>query len=97
MKKRILPLFICIITLAALSLAVVGTVRAQDRAVTLTWSVMGAGGMGGSSSGYSLQGTLGQPVAGVADTDTLHLTSGFWGEVWQAVVQLFNYLPLILR
>jgi hypothetical protein len=40
--------------------AFIGVVRAQERAFTLPWSVIGSGGMGGSAEGYTLTSTLGQ-------------------------------------
>ena len=96
MKKNIIALLI-ILFLVGSALAFVGGVKAQERAFTLPWSVIGSGGMGGTAGGYTIHSTLGQPVAGAVVGGTYHLTSGFWTEVFESVVELFNYLPLILR
>jgi hypothetical protein len=66
-------------------------------AFTLPWSVIGSGGMGGSAGGYTINSTLGQPVAGTADEGTIHLTSGFWTEIIESIEEFFNFLPLIMR
>ena len=96
MKKNIIALLI-ILFLVGSALAFVGVVKAQERAFTLPWSVIGSGGMGGTADGYTIHSTLGQPVAGAVDGGSYHLTSGFWTEVWESVVEFFNFLPLIVR
>jgi len=53
--------------------------------------------MGGSAGGYTINSTLGQPVAGVVDGGTYHLTSGFWTEIIESIEEFFNFLPLIIR
>ena len=75
----------------------IGVVSAQERAFTLPWSVIGSGGMGGSAGTYTIHSTLGQPVAGAVDGGSYHLTSGFWTEVIESLVEFFNFLPLIAR
>ena len=97
MKKKIFLLFL------GLLLLIVGTspglrdVSAHTHTITLPWSVISSGGMGGSAGSYTIHSTLGQPVAGTADEGTYHLTSGFWTEIVESLVEFFNFLPLILR
>lgn len=66
-------------------------------AFTLPWSVIGSGGMGGTAGNYTIYSTLGQPVAGAVDGGSYHLTSGFWTEVFESLVEFFSFLPLIIR
>ena len=60
----------------------------------IDWYVIGAGGAHVESSDgvYTLDGTSGQPVAGVAGTDP-QLCSGFWCGMGRYKV----FLPLVLR
>ncbi|MCJ7695355.1 MAG: hypothetical protein MUO40_07985 [Anaerolineaceae bacterium] len=94
MKKRLLIAFF-VVLLALSAFVTLGVVRAQSPAFTLTRSVIGSGGMGGSASGYTLHSTLGQPVAGSVSGGQYTFSSGFWG---QALMEWFeNFLPLILN
>jgi hypothetical protein len=97
MKTKTILWVALTVFLVSTAFAFVGVVRAQERSFTLPWSVIGSGGMGGAADGYTIHSTLGQPVAGSADGGTYHLTSGFWTDVQQVILQLFNYLPLIVR
>lgn len=97
MKTKTILAFILVLFLVGTVLAFVGVVKAEERAFTLPWSVIGSGGMGGTADGYTIHSTLGQPVAGAVDGGTYHLTSGFWTEVIEAIEEFFNFLPLILR
>ena len=94
MKKRLL--IVCFVVLLAFSAFVsIGAASESNRAITLTHSVIGSGGMGGSASGYTIHSTLGQPVAGSVSGGDFTLTSGFWG---QALMEWINtFLPLIFR
>ncbi len=62
---------------------------------TVDWSVIGGGGGHGEAAPYSLDGTIGQAVVGVASNpaDGLSLCSGFWCGIGAYHI----YLPLILR
>jgi len=97
MKKKILLILLSIFILFSGIFIGVEVATAQTRAFTLPWSVIGSGGMGGSAGGYTINSTLGQPVAGTADGGTTHLTSGFWTEVIESIAEFFNFLPLILK
>ena len=96
MKKQGI-IIISIILLLSIGVASVGVVKAEERDFTLPWSVISSGGMGGSAGGYTINSTLGQPVAGTADEGTIHLTSGFWTEIIESIEEFFNFLPLIMR
>ncbi len=59
----------------------------------LTWSTLdGGGAMSNSGGSYSLDGTIGQPEAGVLSRGTFTLNGGFWLPSSYLV-----YLPAILR
>jgi hypothetical protein len=100
MKKQVLLILFVLLILVGITfsaLAFVGVVKAQERALTLPWSVIGSGGMGGTAGSYTIHSTLGQPVAGSLDGGTYHLTSGFWTEVIESIEAFFNFLPMIIR
>lgn len=94
MKKRLL--IAGLVALLALSAFVTfGAAFANDRAITLTRSVISSGGMDGSAGGYTLHSTLGQPVSGSVSGGDFTLTSGFWGKAFMEWLEIF--LPMILR
>ncbi len=99
MKTKTVMVVVLVLLMVGAGFAFVGVVHAYESRVafTLPWSVIGSGGMGGTAGGYTIHSTLGQPVAGAVDGSGYHLTSGFWTEVFESVVEFFNYLPLILR
>ena len=97
MKTKTILIAVLVLFLLGNALAFVGVVKAQERAFTLPWSVIGSGGMGGSTGSYTIHSTLGQPVAGAVDGGSYHLTSGFWTEVVEFIEEFFNFLPLIVR
>jgi hypothetical protein len=97
MNKKVLLFFFVLLLLVGTTfsaLAFVSVVKAEERAFTLPWSVIGSGGTAGV---YTIHSTLGQPVAGSLDGSSFHLTSGFWTEVFESISEFFNFLPLILR
>ncbi|MBI1802013.1 MAG: hypothetical protein HYR71_10345 [Chloroflexi bacterium] len=65
-----------------------------DSLYSLSFSVVASGGGSGSSGAYTLNGTAGQPSAGVgANSGGYGLSSGFWN-----VADLLKvFLPAILR
>jgi hypothetical protein len=72
--------------------------RADGPAYTLDWwTVDGGGGQLSSAGGeYVLNGTTGQPDAGVLSDGDYTLGGGFWGGAEVAVT--YNiHLPLVLR
>jgi hypothetical protein len=65
----------------------------------LTWNTIDGGGHTSSSGGtYVLDGTIGQPDAGVMNGGTYVLGGGFWmgGEVQEPALHCI-YLPIIVR
>jgi hypothetical protein len=84
------------LVLAALFL-LAGIVWANGPGYTLDWwTVDGGGGAWSSADGrYVLDGTTGQPDAGVLSSGDYTLSGGFWGG--GGAVQHRIYLPLILR
>ena len=97
MNIKLILVAVFVLFLLGTALAFVGVVKAQERAFTLPWSVIGSGGMGGTADGYTIHSTLGQPVAGSGAAGEYSFTSGFWTEVIGAIEEFFNFLPLILR
>jgi hypothetical protein len=87
---------IALIVLAALLLLTGAAWAAAPAAYTLDWwTVDGGGGTWSDAGGqYALNGTVGQPDAGVWGNDGYTLTGGFWvsGEGQCSV-----YLPLVLK
>jgi len=56
--------------------------------------VIGGGGGHSEAAPYTLDGTIGQPVVGLASGDGYELCSGFW---CGAAAGYEIYLPLVLR
>jgi len=69
-------------------------VALANGAPSVDWWVIGGGSVSGAAGTISLDGTLGQWVAGSDTADTTHLCSGFW---CGAGAQYDVYLPLVLR
>ena len=86
---------IALLATAAL-LLLAGAAWANGPGYTLDWwTVDGGGGTWSDAGGqYALNGTIGQPDAGVWGDDGYTLTGGFWisGEGQYSI-----YLPLVLR
>ncbi len=97
--RRILLIILWLALLLAISLFITWDVAAlQNRSNTpidLTWNVIGASGGHASSSSYSLEATLGQPIIDLSTGATTHLSAGFWQtenvRYWRV------FLPVTLR
>jgi len=61
---------------------------------TINWSVIGGGGGHAEAAPYALDGTLGQPIVGLATGPSVSLCAGYW---CGAAAQYRVYLPLVLR
>jgi hypothetical protein len=94
MKKRILVSFGLVLLV---SMLLVSLAFAQDSTFTLNHAVIGAGGMGGTHSGYTIKSTLGQSVAGSFDMGSYGFTSGFWTQERLVIVEFSFFLPLISK
>jgi hypothetical protein len=77
-------------------LLLAGVALANAPGYTLDWwTVDGGGGTWSDTGGqYELNGTVGQPDAGVWDDGEYTLIGGFWGG---GAVQYRTYLPLVLK
>jgi hypothetical protein len=81
--------------LPIIALAVLGVVRVS----ALTgynldwWSVDGGGAISSTGSGYSVDGTIGQPDAGIARGGSYTLVGGFWGGSVDGVMRIFIDVP----
>ena len=60
----------------------------------VTWFVIGGGGGPATYGIYTLNGTIGQPVAGRYSSGDIDLCSGFWCKVLE---HYKIFLPLIMR
>jgi len=68
---------------------------AATNATDLSWHLLGGGGGRLESGSVVVEGTLGQPVAGVVSQSPLELCSGFWCDAGGGGYKLF--LPLLRR
>ena len=73
-------------------LLVAGAVLAAPDAQRVDRWVMGGGGGQMGDAHLSVEGTIGQPVAGIVAEAPHEISSGFWFEVGGRV-----YLPLVVR
>ena len=84
--------------LACLVLLAAAPVLAQSiAAYDLSWSTVDGGGSSGTGGIYTLEGTAGQPDAGLMAGGEYVLAGGFWPGGGMAAPQPALYLPLILR
>jgi hypothetical protein len=80
---------------AALSLLIAGVLTAAGGDLTLPRHAIVSGGGSLSVGNYSLQGAIGQPVAGTIRSPGTALCAGFW---CPARIQAYTtYLPLVIR
>jgi hypothetical protein len=83
-------LIVVIISLSGLALAA--------GSYDLSWWTVDGGGGTSSGSGYTLNGTLGQPDAGtLASGGGYTLAGGFWHGGAAAAVEIKLYLPVVVR
>jgi len=88
MKRR--NAFVLILCLVALLALVGNAFAAGDYAIP--WHVVAGGGGRSASSGYVLEGTVGQGVVGFSEDASYQLSGGFW------YYQIYRvYLPFILK
>jgi hypothetical protein len=84
--------FFISIVLAALVVSI--AVAQSGNSYDLSWNTIDGGGGSSSSGGYTLDGTIGQPDAGLLSGGGYTLSGGFWPGVGS---QFKVFLPLILR
>lgn len=84
--------------LGLLVLLIAVPVAAQSGYTLTWWTVDGGGVVGGGSPGsYILDGTAGQPDAGMLEGGGYVLSGGFWVGGAAAAPWRTVYLPLVLR
>lgn len=76
-------------------LLLAGAVLAAPDAHSIDRWVIGGGGGRLEDAPYSLDGTIGQPVAGIVMAAPDELSAGFWNEIWAGGYSV--YLPLAMR
>lgn len=91
-RKRLLLLLIVI--LLVLPLAIPASAAIPADTYELSWYVFGGGGTV-SDAGYTLSGTIGQPVTGVVEDAGYELCSGFWCGAQNFIMNVF--LPLLTK
>ena len=87
--KLAISLFIVCVLLVAASAS------AATNAIDLSWNVLGGGGGRVTSGSITLEGTIGQSVAGAVSQSPLDLCSGYWCDTGVSGHQIF--LPLVRR
>ncbi len=87
MKRRVIFLALCLI------LILTSNVAAAVNALDVPRYVISSGGGRSAMGSYVLEGTVGQPVAGVVAVGSYELCSGFWC----GLSVFHNLLPLIIK
>jgi hypothetical protein len=88
-----------LVLLAATLLLVVASATAATGAsrdsprLDYSWNVLGAGGGHAASASYSLEATLGQPLAGARSGPAVTIAAGFWQDLAGTRV----YLPVVIK
>jgi len=76
-------------------LAAVPALAQSGDGYDLTWSSVDGGGARSQGGGYTLDGSAGQPDAGLLAGGDYILAGGFWAGGGQVIYRI--YLPLLLR
>jgi hypothetical protein len=96
MKRMTKPMSIARLLALALLLATsMILAQAGSAGYDLVWWTVDGGGGTSRSDGYTLDGTTGQPDAGVWQGASYTLAGGFWGG--EAAARYNVYLPLVLK
>jgi hypothetical protein len=77
------------------ALLLMGSVWKAPNTSEIFWYVLGGGGGRVTNGSITVEGTLGQPVAGFVSQSPLELCSGYWCGAGVSSYQV--YLPLVLR
>ena len=91
MKMKAIVLALVLLVLIA------SNASAAVNAIELPRYVIGAGGGRVTAGNYVLEGTVGQPVAGVVSQGNSELCSGFWCSSSGPTELLKIFLPLIMK
>ena len=71
-KRRVIFLVLCLLLILA------GTANAAVNALDVPRYVISSGGGYSAAGNYVLEGTVGQPVAGIVAVGSYEVCSGFW-------------------
>lgn len=94
LRRRLLLLLLA--TLAISLLLVIAA--SADADMRITWHAFTSGGGHSHSTHYTLDGTMGQPAAGLASSAHFRLGGGFWYVLGAPQVTASHlYLPVLLR
>lgn len=95
MLRQRLPLLL----LAMVGLcAILATVASADANIRINWYAFTNGGGHSSSAHYTVDGTIGQPAAGLASSAHFRLGGGFWYVLGIPQVTTRSvYLPIVLK
>jgi hypothetical protein len=93
MSKRMTAAWVTALLGGLLLASIVLASGVQSYAISW-WTIDGGGATVSTGGGYSLDGTVGQPDAGVLVSGSYTLAGGFWGGT---VTSYRLYLPLVLR
>ena len=85
MRRAVIPVLLAFFLLASVALA--------QGTPAIPWSVLGGGGGHAEAAPYALDGTLGQPIVGLATASSLDLCAGYWCGAPPYRI----YLPLLLK
>ena len=92
-KCKVIPK-VCAVLSIPTALLLLAAVALAQGSYDLSWRVIAGGGGQMQSAGYTLMGTIGQPAAGMMQSSSHSLCSGFW---CGAVAEYRIYLPLTLK
>jgi hypothetical protein len=92
--KRKVILKVCEVLSILTALLLLAAVALAQGSYDLSWHVIAEGGGQMQSAGYTLMGTIGQPAAGMLQSSSHSLCSGFW---CGTVAEYRIYLPLTLK
>ncbi len=102
--KRLIILIPIVLVLLLAGFNAVNAQRSDEPAspqsdYDLSWYTIDGGGGSSSGSGYSLDGTIGQPETGAMRGGSYSVVGGFWGGgvIVSATSSHLVYLPLLLR
>jgi hypothetical protein len=92
--KAIGILFLLLVFLFLLT----GATHSPDVPVVDWWVLASGGGQTSTGSSVTINGTLGQPIAGLSNNGArTNLVSGYWGMGWYPIFSGDIYMPLVSR
>ncbi|HTP07952.1 MAG TPA: hypothetical protein VMP08_06860 [Anaerolineae bacterium] len=93
--RRLLWIVLLLTLMLTASFATVAASQSRPAAnIDLSWNVISASGGHASSSSYSMDATLGQPIVDRSTGATIRLSAGFWQT---AITSYRVFLPIVLK